>query len=536
MRNIGNITELKNKALDILDKYYPTVECAILTGSQLEPEFVAPSSDIDIVLISKKFSGLTSNVVKMGETKIDFTRLSLNLIQTLLIDNAYDHQGIVLTMLGRGIVLKDDYNIYSQIGNFASTLLKRGNLSANTNIKELRREMIKLKKHLKKNLEYPFYFFMLADFIKLVSSFHLFTINNGQYDKDAFRIVKSIYYKEGSLDFPITLYNVVNKAIKDIDKYRPVLMYYIDKYLDMAFPVALQENDVFIINIQTLYPSHTNFYSKAINAIVSNYLLSKYFCYCQINSSANTFPNKFILFFKTNVGLEEQQLIIQTLFDVFDEVNMRITHINTIQSDYLKYIFPDQQIYEIVESILNKVSRVNVLVGKTKKYDSQKAIMICFILAVILAKRFNMNRNDIKKVCGYLFRRWRPSRIISNLQNEWDIQRKNKAFFQYNSYYYYLNERIFYKIYQAINADNNIEFEELDISIFEKVFSEFVKKASYSIIPLKELYKYLFQVPDLNKASIYYYYTNLLEMITTTLGVEFEDRSKLAFIIRKIYV
>lgn len=208
---MNSISELKAIALNIVNEYYPSVECAILTGSQLEPDFVAPSSDIDIVLISNDFSGLTSHVIRTGKNKVDFTRLSLSQIQTILVDNAYDHQGIVLTMINKGIVLKDKYNIFSQIGSLAKTLNEHGSLSANLRIKELRREMIKLKKHLKKDLKYPYNLFMLADFAKLISSFHLFAINKGQYDNDAFRIIKSINCKEGNLNFPITIAEVVKK-------------------------------------------------------------------------------------------------------------------------------------------------------------------------------------------------------------------------------------------------------------------------------------------------------------------------------------
>ncbi len=532
---MNSISELKAIALNIVNEYYPSVECAILTGSQLEPDFVAPSSDIDIVLISNDFSGLTSHVIRTGKNKVDFTRLSLSQIQTILVDNAYDHQGIVLTMINKGIVLKDKYNIFSQIGSLAKTLNEHGSLSANLRIKELRREMIKLKKHLKKDLKYPYNLFMLADFAKLISSFHLFAINKGQYDNDAFRIIKSINCKEGNLNFPITIAEVVKKAINDINQTKPLLMYYIDKYLDMVFPIDNKKDETFIINIQTQFPSNTIFYNKAINVIFSNQLLSNFFCYCQTNSYSHIFQNKFVLFFNTSSDKDKQQEIIEELRNEFRKEHINITQLNTIQADYLEYIFPDQQTYRSVESILNKVSQLIIQTGKTKKYNVQKAIILCLILALMLAQQFKLNKNDIEIICKYLITRWRPSKIISNIENEQGIHEKNNIFMQYTTHYYELNKEIFNRIYCATSTSDNDFIDNINLSVFKDLFSSFKRKINEKNVPINKVYKHIFKTNDPQKLCYYYYYISLLDMISATLGVNYEDRSKVAFTMSQIY-
>ena len=79
------LNEIKQIALSIVDKYYPDTKCAILTGSQIEPEFVTSQSDIDIVLIDTLFRDISSDGLKEEGFKVDFTRVDyLNLIKRLI--------------------------------------------------------------------------------------------------------------------------------------------------------------------------------------------------------------------------------------------------------------------------------------------------------------------------------------------------------------------------------------------------------------------------------------------------------------------
>ncbi|RRT91821.1 hypothetical protein [Empedobacter falsenii] len=75
----------KNKVLEVsralFYEKYPDADCFVLTGSQLEEEFVSIVSDIDILIIDSNLSGVSSEGMfykGYGGFKLLMQRLSKN--------------------------------------------------------------------------------------------------------------------------------------------------------------------------------------------------------------------------------------------------------------------------------------------------------------------------------------------------------------------------------------------------------------------------------------------------------------------------
>lgn len=523
------------KAKYFINKYYPNVEYAMITGSVLEAEFITLQSDMDIVLISKEFSGITSHVVVENSDKIDFTRLGYYQISTILIDSAYDHTCIILNMLCRGEILRDNQGVFAQIKDRAKTLLERGNLSSEIEFKKLQREMIKLKKNLSKTLNLQYNFFMLIDFAKLISSFHLFTISNGWYAIDGYRTVKEIYRKEQSMERINSIIQLVNEAQKNIRKYRPILISYIDWCITNPNSYR-NENDRLIIDIQFRHPSKVHFYGKVCDSIINHTYLAKYFIYGQTNPYAYIFHNKYVLIFDKQKKDFNEITVLKELYELFDKNRIKITQVNSVNPEYLNYFVKDKNIYSSLENILSQISTFSqILTENKKKFQPQKSIMICFILGVILAKELSLSKADIKRITQYLFFNWRPSSIISNIDYKL-VNRGNKLFIQNAALYYIINKAIYKNVYLQINATDFFELDNIDIQKVIYLFKELAININNSILQIDLLFQKQIMSPvDFLKMRKYYYYSVALDMLTNVVGIEKEEKSKLAYTIRRVW-
>ena len=133
-----NLDDIKRKTLEIVDKYYPHTQCVILTGSQLEEDFLTPVSDIDIVLIDETFCDTSSDGAKEGDFKVDFTRVSLINLFELLVDFCYSISPIAAQMLRTGCILRDYKGIASLAKKWCEQIYNRDCYNGENEIKALK--------------------------------------------------------------------------------------------------------------------------------------------------------------------------------------------------------------------------------------------------------------------------------------------------------------------------------------------------------------------------------------------------------------
>lgn len=150
---INNYDETRCQVLDLIDSLYPDHECIILTGSTLEPLYHRPQSDIDVVVVSKEFTGTTSHVLRHRQKTIDITRVGYFQLPAMLIESCYNSTAILLTMLATGKILRDRNGLGATLITYARKLSTMGNLSYRSDAYSLTRSLVKLKKHLGKRLD-----------------------------------------------------------------------------------------------------------------------------------------------------------------------------------------------------------------------------------------------------------------------------------------------------------------------------------------------------------------------------------------------
>lgn len=528
--------ELREFIIKIIDQYYPEVELVLLAGSQLQPDYVRPQSDIDIVLIGTQFSGTSTEGMKEGEYSIDFTRFGYYNIQSILSDNAYDTKGTVIDMITHSQILKGDFNTYRYIRDKAISLNRRMNQSFNIEYTKLRRRLNILKKHFNKDLDNEFYYFMIMDFALVTSSMHLLLHNNGFYPPDAFRTVKTMYADEINKKVLNELKELTEGAFSNISGSRSLITSYIDKYLNhpVANHIVNEQNKRLVININ--YKSQIDFYTFIYNAILLDPYLSKYFRYSLENSSQYIFKNRFSLIFTKELDGYDELSIIKKLLTALEKESTIENELNIINPGFIYNKFSERGIYNSFEDVINYICNNSInVIFHSKKVEQERLNIIMYTFSNILARSLNLSPESLKEISRLMVSKWRPVYLFDRLPAT-QIPAVNLQFMDDLDKYYRINGSLFIRMNSGIK-DNSLTLGNIQLSKLSDLCLRFTRSIQNSSITIDSLDLKIMDIKVLDDtANVYHLFIASMEMMMDVLTIKRSFRSKLAYALGKSYI
>lgn len=526
---------IKKEILEIVSKaiseYYPQVEYVILTGSQLEPEFVKPESDIDILLIGTCFSGITVQVINFHGYKIDFTRLGYNDLQRTIIDQFYNSQCVILSMIKKGYVIKDSLNLGDNLKAKWISLSSSGNLAFNRDLTNLRKALAKLKKHFSKELNEEYYLFMLFDFTQLISSIHLLLNDQGWYAYDGFRKVKILSQTENGEAFLKQIQALIYSSINDLSIQRKKIITYIDKYLN--YPVLKKHNGAginrLVVSINTQFDDINYFYADIISAIRKNLYLSYYFSFGFLNSYNYIFRSRFIILFDRDKDKFDEDKIIQELYVIFRSFTQDI-QCSIVVQEYLNMQISDSNIYQSFETLFKELTlSINSFVKIKLRYIPENTIITSIVIADLLAMKLRFKTEVLCKVYHYLSIRWRPSEIFEDIDHQ-NIDKTNLQFLQDMETFYVSNKKLLKSVLEQRFCDyENAESLCFNLSNINKLCNIISGCITESQTSIDEFFLSLIGDIPKSEQKKAYYYIIFMDMLVDVMGINKNMRSKVAY-------
>lgn len=533
-------TNIKEKALEIANKYYPEAKCVLLTGSQLEAEFLSPVSDVDIVLIGSQFNNVSSDGLKEENYKIDFTRVDyLNLIN-ILIDNSYNPNPTLIYMLKDGFILKDERGIAKLAKAFCEYLFVKGNKDQHNELRGLRTGLTKLKKHFLKKLDNLYNPFILGDFLKLMASSYLFIRDNGWYAHDGFRQVKKILITEKNAPFLNDMAHLSHGFINNPSENVDIILNYIDKYLNiLANPQISSHSDKkLIINLNFRNQSLNVFYKDICHSILAHPYLAKFFILGQIHNYRHIFKNKYSLIFNNRLEGYDEIVLMKELHSLFFKERKRILDLDMVNPSYAYKIFGNQDVYEKVEDFLSYVNHEIIMtINQDKQYNPHKIFLIGIIISIVMLKSFRIRPDKVQVLAAdYLMKKWMPSDYIQSTNYE-NIGKLSEKLIRDFHISYINNKSVFDEIQEEFILNGNMTNDEIDLNKISSYCQDIIQSINNSTHKLSDLN--ILSV-DINTITLeekisYWYLSNTLEMMLNTIGIETENRSYFAYVLGHLY-
>ena len=532
-------TNIKEKALEIANKYYPEAKCVILTGSQLEPEFLSPVSDIDILLIGSQFNNVSSDGLKEENYKIDFTRVDyLNLIN-ILIDSSYNPNSILIYMLKDGVILKDETGIAKLAKAFCEYLFVEGNKGYHNELRSLKTGLTKLKKHFLKKLDRLYNPFILGDFLKLMASSYLFIRDNGWFAHDGFRQVKKILITEKNAPFLNDMAHLAHGFINNPSDNVDIILNYIDKYLSILGKPQISSHfdKKLIININFRSQNLNVFYRDICHSILMHPYLSNFFMIGQIHNYRHIFKNKYSLIFNNKLEGYDEIVLMKELYSLFFKERKRILDLDMVNPAYAYKIFGNEDVFEKVEDLLSYVSHEIILrINLDKRYNPHKIFLIGMIISIIMLKSFKINPDKVPVLADYLMKKWMPSDYIQSINYENIGKLSTKLVRDFHNSYIN-NKSIFDEIQKEFILNGNMVNDEIDLNKISNYCQDVIQSINNSTYKLSDLNILSVDINTitLEEKTSYWYLSNTLEMMLNTIGIETENRSYFAYVLGCLY-
>lgn len=516
-------TDIKELALRFADKYHPGTECVILTGSQLEPDFLTPQSDVDIVLIGSQFSNVSSDGFKDGNHKIDFTRIGCSNIMNVLVDVSYSTSPTVINMIRNGVILRDETGIGKFAKEYCKEVFKRGNRNSRNDANGLIIGLTKLKKHLLKNLDGRYIPFLAGDFIRLVSSAYLFLYNKGWYSPDGFRLVKSILIKDGGSSFLNDMIRLERDYIEKPRENRDIVLLYVDKYLNLLGRTdsSVSDGGRLILNINFRDQSPECFYGDICADILTNPYLSKYFILGHIHDCRYIFKNRYCFVFDKKLDGYDELRLMRELDGLFFERRKRIINMNIVNPAYLFDLCNDFHILEKQESLMSYINAAIIQSAKDGRHDCRKAFLTGVTICITLLRSFKISVEETRSLLEFLSKKWLCRNNVHSVETYF-----NNTYTKNSSLYDTIRERF---VEQAAILDSGI-----DLNVVSKRSALIADAVANSVVKLPDLCLLSLNTLPVKK-PVFWHISNILEMMLNSIGVEHRDRSYFAYVIKRLY-
>lgn len=525
----------KNKVLEVsrtlFYEKYPEADCFILTGSQLEEEFVSIVSDIDILIIDSNISGVSSEGMFYKGYKIDFTRVGLYSLNEVLIDSCYSNTNTILNMIIQGIFIEDKHCLELTLKEYCRKLYNNDSINYFSEFKEIRRSLVKLQKNFSKELNEYQIPLTLSDFLLNISKAYLFFNNNGRYGFDGFRRSKLLFNSEAGKSF----LNSINELTKNylIDNNNKFILAKLDTFLDYSLLNAKKINDFrYILNIYFKSNNSYLFYVKLIKGILKNEVLNSYFIYGQRVSKNSVFKYEYILVFKQG----NESLIIKNLNDLVNDLNLTTFKYTSVDAFYISEIWKNEYLINIHDNILNNTNKgVLELLIDEKKFNYKKLIPLFIYTIEIFRLSNKISRKYISDILFYLRKKHRNHIYFQDVKKD-NIEGNNKAINDIDNFFLKENKYILDAFLEQMENSKYLESIEIELSSalsIKKSINELLNINEYSIVP--NFQETLLSSLRYKNPNEFYIYTNLLDNILKAFCLKENHYSMFLVFSKNIY-
>jgi predicted nucleotidyltransferase len=120
-----SIDDSSGKALDFINRRYPMAATVFLTGSSVDG-YGKEGSDIDLVVLTNSVDLCVLESFEEGPLKFDVFQLSRQHIREVLEEEGYNARSALLSMVVKGIILKDEDGVARGVVELAKFHLERG--------------------------------------------------------------------------------------------------------------------------------------------------------------------------------------------------------------------------------------------------------------------------------------------------------------------------------------------------------------------------------------------------------------------------
>lgn len=437
---IENRDEVERLVIGLIDSLYPCHECIILTGSTLDPHYHRPQSDIDVVVVSKEFTGVTSHVLRHCGEVVDITRVGFFQLHDLMIENSYNSAGILLSMLSTGEILRDRCGLAATLRTYSRRLLAEGNLSYRRDAYTLVRSLVKLRKHLGKRLDRTFDFFLMCDAARLFVQCHLFLGDGGRCVQDTFRTVKHIDQTDGSRRFAESIARICRDAYRRNDK-KPIACY-ADYYI-----AALKRprNDSyrptrFIVNIGLPAERHDDAMKIIHRRICGDSQLSTPYLYGYSTGRDNIFREGIVLIFDACSPGFDRHAVLHRIYEILAADSVEASSIDIVDDRYRRRRMPDAGVERRIDALLRGICNME------RRGGGRVSVGLLVSVMVRAAARLGIGRQRRGRIMTLLAIAARPRDIITNNMSRRQILESNARFKEEMETY----------------ADRNIDCEPID--------------------------------------------------------------------------
>ncbi|MGV0938881.1 hypothetical protein [Empedobacter falsenii] len=526
----------KNKVLEVsralFYEKYPDADCFVLTGSQLEEEFVSIVSDIDILIIDSNLSGVSSEGMFYKGYKIDFTRVGLYSLNEVLIDSCYSNTNTILNMIIKGVFIEDKHSLELTLKEYCRKLYNIDSINYFSEFKEIRRSLVKLQKNFSKELKDYQIPLTLSDFLLNISKAYLFFNNNGRYGFDGFRRSKLLSNSEAGKSF----LNSINELTKNylIDNDNKFILAKLDTFLDYSLLNTKKINDFrYILNIYFKSNNSYLFYKKLIKGILENEVLNTYFIYGQRVSKNSVFKYEYILVFKQG----NESLIIKKLIDLINELKLISFKYTSVDAFYISEIWQNENLINIHDNILNNINKGALeLLVEEKKFNYKKLIPLFIYTIEVFRLSNNMSQDYINDILFYLRKKHRNHIYFQDVKKV-NIEVNNKAIDDIDRFFLKENKVILDVFLEQIESSKYLESIEIELSSaldIRKSINELdLSIKEYKIVP--DFQKTLLSSLKYKNSNEFYIYANLLDSILKAFCLKENHYSMFLVFSKNIY-
>lgn len=422
--------------LKLINEQYPNASGAILAGSYLNNDYATSLSDIDILIFDSCFSTISPQGLMFHGVRIDITQIPANNLDNMLRNEQFDQRGILLTMIVKGTIIKDnEAGIVSKVQQKAKQLFACGIHNNIETYKALIKGLTKIRKEFLKDSKPYQKIFLINEFFSLVTQVELIKTTNwrmsGRHKADF------LYESETSLiDRLITL---IKGGIEEegYDYYRRIGMF-IEEYISISSTFESNrvfENKYLIVDLDYENLNIEHFITMLLQSIKQDHILSNHYRYFYVSDATKprVYKNKIsICFERLNLPNDSdwQEIIFSQLTNILHADIGTAYRSSKIPSFELNEINALNKFVKGFENCSIKTSiLMEQLISKYEKYEVKRHLIIAILINSFLLEYLKIDQQDYINIFYYL-----SSRYLLNVSEQKQLNPNTINEFKKNKY------------------------------------------------------------------------------------------------------
>ncbi|EHQ25537.1 hypothetical protein [Mucilaginibacter paludis] len=479
----------------MIQKLFPMSAGIIFTGSQVNNVELNNLSDVDIIVFNFQFSVVSTVNAVISGISLDITLVPLYDIENVLLNESLHYRGILLSMIVNGRIIRDlDNKIVRSIQIAAKSFHKSGHV-ARTNIYNDRvKDLGRLAKEFRKELDFKQKFLLINDFIYHMSQIEIakgsdwiisekqknryLSSANGPFIEDMISIAKE---------------HLFNEQVENLSKIADYITSYVENAKLFERSTGLLNRYVIDINFHNF--TIETFYNVVVRALKNEeYFKERYkYSFTSPTQFHRIFSNRVSLTFQIN-SANDAILLNQDLKKLFNNLLRKKVQINTRATYIYTDSNPNSAFRTRFEDVAMEVERmIHGQVSESNCYSVERNLHISTIIFAHIFKFLNCAMDDVEKSLTYLIHRYffmqSEQRKIKSMKEFMDY--KNKKL-QLHHLYYFKNKHDFADMvkkgfYYEANKSNSERKEYSGIIDELSVFLSEQSKSHESLISNNQL-------------------------------------------------